>query len=82
MDELIDFAAIAAHVDGACLRPDRTPYATEVMVRLVFIRSLYNLSDEDREYQASAWWRINSACQPRPAMAPTLHSPPSQPQDR
>ena len=56
MDELIDFAVIAAQVDSACPRPDRArggrpPYATEVMVRLLFIQALYNLSDEDCEYQ-------------------------------
>ncbi|MES7744573.1 IS5 family transposase, partial [Cutibacterium acnes] len=56
MDELIDFAAIAAQVDAACPRADRSkggrpPYPTEVMVRLLFIQSLYNLSDEDCEYQ-------------------------------
>lgn len=56
MDELIDFAAIAAAVDAACPRADRArggrpPYATEVMVRLVFLQSLYNLSDEECEHQ-------------------------------
>lgn len=56
MDELIGFAAIAAQVEAACPRPDRSkggrpPYPTEVMVRLLFIQSLYNLSDEDCEYQ-------------------------------
>lgn len=56
MDELIDFAAVAAQVDSACPRADRSkggrpPYPTEIMVRLLFIQSLYNLSDEDCEYQ-------------------------------
>lgn len=56
MDELIDFVAIAAQVDAACRRPDRSkggrpPYPSEIMVRLLFIQSLYNLSDEDCEYQ-------------------------------
>jgi IS5 family transposase len=56
MDELIDFSAIAVQVDAACPRADRArggrpPYPTEVMVRLLFIQSLYNLSDEDCEYQ-------------------------------
>lgn len=56
MDELIDFRVIAAEVDRACPRADRArggrpPYPTEVMVRLLFIQSLYNLSDEDCEYQ-------------------------------
>lgn len=56
MDELINFAAIAAQVDSACPRGDRSkggrpPYPTEVMVRLLFIQALYNLSDDDCEYQ-------------------------------
>ena len=39
MDELIDFAAMAAAVDTACPRPDRSkggrpPYPTEVLVRM------------------------------------------------
>ena len=56
MDELIDFSSIAAAVDAAAPRADRArggrpPYATEIMVRLVFLQSLYNLSDEDCEHQ-------------------------------
>lgn len=56
MDELIDFAAIAAAVDAACPRADRAkggrpPYPTQIMVRLVFLQSLYNLSDEECEHQ-------------------------------
>lgn len=56
MDGLIDFAVVAAQVDRACPRPDRSkggrpPYATEVMVRMAFLQSLYNLSDEDCEHQ-------------------------------
>lgn len=56
MDELIDFAAIATAVDAACppadrARGGRTPYATEIMVRMVFLQSLYNLSDEECEHQ-------------------------------
>lgn len=56
MEELINFSAIAAQVDEACPRADRSkggrpPYPTEVMVRLLFIQALYNLSDEDCEYQ-------------------------------
>ena len=50
MDELIDFGVIAAQVDKACPRADRSkggrpPYPTEVMVRRLFIQALYNLSD-------------------------------------
>ncbi len=56
IDELVDFGAVAAEVDEACPRPDRSkggrpPYATEVMVRMLFLQALYNLSDEDCEYQ-------------------------------
>lgn len=56
MDELVDFAAIASEVDTVSPRPDRSkggrpPYETEVMVRMLFIQALYNLSDEDCEYQ-------------------------------
>ncbi|MFN3915886.1 MAG: IS5 family transposase [Aquabacterium sp.] len=56
MDELIDFGAVAAQVERACPRPyrargGRPPYPTEIMVRLLFLQALYNLSDEDCEYQ-------------------------------
>ncbi|MEK8028287.1 transposase [Pseudaquabacterium rugosum] len=56
MDELIDFGAMAAAVDRACPRPDRSkggrpPYATELLVRMVFLQGLYNLSDEQCERQ-------------------------------
>jgi IS5 family transposase len=56
MDGLIDFGAVAGAVDAACPRADRSkggrpPYPTEVMVRMVFLQSLYNLSDEDCEHQ-------------------------------
>jgi IS5 family transposase len=56
MDELIDFSWMAAAVDAACPRADRSkggrpPYATEVLVRMVFLQGLYNLSDEQCEHQ-------------------------------
>ena len=56
MDELIDFGAMAAAVDRTCPRPDRSkggrpPYATKVLVRMVFLQGLYNLSDEQCEHQ-------------------------------
>lgn len=56
MDELIDFSAMAGAVDTACPRADRSkggrpPYATEVLVRMVFLQGLYNLSDEQCEHQ-------------------------------
>lgn len=56
MDELIDFGAMAAAVDKACPRADRSkggrpPYPTEALVRMVFLQGLYNLSDEQCEHQ-------------------------------
>jgi IS5 family transposase len=57
MAELVDFAAVAAAVDGACPRPDRSskggrpPYPTALMVRVLFLQALYNLSDEECEHQ-------------------------------
>jgi len=56
MAELVDFVAVAAAVDGACPRPDRgkggrPPYATALMVKVVFLQALYNLSDEECEHQ-------------------------------
>lgn len=57
MDELIDFAAIAAAVDRATPRAYRArgghpPCATEIMVRLVFLQSLaVQPQREDREHQ-------------------------------
>jgi len=76
MDELIDFAAVAVQVDAACPRPDRSkggrpPYPTEVMVRLVFIQSLYNLSDEDCEYQVLDRTSFQHFCR----LAGELHIP-------
>jgi len=76
MDELIDFAAVATQVDAACPRPDRSkggrpPYPTEVMVRLVFIQSLYNLSDEDCEYQVLDRMSFQHFCR----LAGELHIP-------
>ena len=52
----IDFAAWAAEVDRAAPRPvsaqgGRSPYPTETMVRILVLKRLYNLSDEQMEYQ-------------------------------
>lgn len=52
----IDFAAIAAAVDGKLIlggtgRGGRPPYPTEVMIKLLLLQQLYNLSDEALEYQ-------------------------------
>jgi transposase, IS5 family len=56
MAELVDFAKVAAAVDAACPRPDRSkggrpPYPTGLMVRVLFLQALYNLSDEQTEHQ-------------------------------
>ena len=52
----IDFAALAAEVDRVAPRMvspqgGRPPYPTETMVRILVLKRLYNLSDEQMEYQ-------------------------------
>ena len=52
----IDFPALAAEVDSVAPRPvspqgGRPPYPTETMVRILVLKRLYNLSDEQMEYQ-------------------------------
>ena len=52
----IDFTALARLVDGIIERSDarkggRPAYPTEVMVRVMVLKRLYNLSDEQMEYQ-------------------------------
>ena len=52
----IDFAHLARVVDQLLPRGDtskggRPPYPTEVMVRILVLKHLYNLSDEQAEYQ-------------------------------
>lgn len=52
----IDFAALAAKVDRTAPRPvspqgGRPPFPTETMVRILVLKRLYNLSDEQMEYQ-------------------------------
>lgn len=52
----IDFAALAAEVDRIAPRPvspqgGRPPFPTEAMVRILVLKRLYNLSDEQMEYQ-------------------------------
>lgn len=56
IEKHIDFAALSAEVDRIVPRPvseqgGRPPYPTEAMVRIVFLKHLYNLSDEQMEYQ-------------------------------
>lgn len=52
----IDFAALSAQVDRIAPRPARSqggrpPFPTETMVRILVLKRLYNLSDEQMEYQ-------------------------------
>jgi len=52
----IDFVALAAKVDEVAPRSElvkggRPAYPTEVMVRILVLKRLYNLSDETMEYQ-------------------------------
>ncbi len=54
--EHVDFAALAAEIDEAAPRPGRErggrpPFPTEMMVRVLVIQQLYNLSDEQMEFQ-------------------------------
>lgn len=52
----IDFAALAAEIDRVAPRTvspqgGRPPYPTETMIRILVLKRLYNLSDEQMEYQ-------------------------------
>ena len=52
----IDFAHLTQVIDGLLPRGDaskggRPPYPTEVMVRILVLKLLYNRSDEQMEYQ-------------------------------
>ncbi len=56
IESCIDFAALAAAVDRIAPRPaspqgGRPPYPTATMVRILVLKRLYNLSDEQMEYQ-------------------------------
>lgn len=52
----INFAALAAEMDRTAPRPvsaqgGRPPFPTETTVRILVLKRLYNLSDEQMEYQ-------------------------------
>lgn len=54
--EHVDFAALAAELDRVAPRPGRErggrpPFPTELMVRVLLIQQLFNLSDEQMEFQ-------------------------------
>jgi len=56
LQEHVDFAALAAEIDRAAPRPNRErggrpPFPTELMVRVLLIQQLFNLSDEQMEFQ-------------------------------
>ena len=56
MEQHVDFAALAAEVDRDAPRPSRErggrpPFPTELMVRVLLIQQLFNLSDEQMEFQ-------------------------------
>lgn len=56
IESYIDFATLAAEVDAMAPRPGspqggRPPFPTETMVRILVLKRLYNLSDEQLEYQ-------------------------------
>ncbi|CUI08768.1 Mobile element protein [Janthinobacterium sp. CG23_2] len=56
MEQHVDFIALADAVDEAAPRPSRErggrpPFPTELMVRVLLIQQLFNLSDEQMEFQ-------------------------------
>ena len=56
MEQHVDFTALSDEVDRAAPRPSRelggrTPFPTELMVRVLLIQQLFNLSDEQMEFQ-------------------------------
>lgn len=56
IESCLDFAALSQAVDQAAPRVSsaqggRPPYPTETMVRILVLKRLYNLSDEQMEYQ-------------------------------
>jgi IS5 family transposase len=56
MEKHIDFKALSAEIDRVAPRPSRArggrpPFPTELMVRALILQHLYNLSDEQMEYQ-------------------------------
>jgi IS5 family transposase len=56
LEKHVDFAALAAAIDAAAPRPSRErggrpPFPTEIMVRTLLLQQLYNLSDEQLEFQ-------------------------------
>lgn len=56
LDQRVNFTALAESIDHAAPRPSRQrggrpPFPTELMVRVLLIQQLFNLSDEQMEFQ-------------------------------
>jgi transposase len=56
ISRVVDFAALASEVDRVALRVvsgkgGRPPFPTETMVRILVLKRLHNLSDEQVEFQ-------------------------------
>lgn len=56
MEQHVDFVALANEIDEAAPRPSRErggrpPFPTELMVRVLLIQQMFNLSDEQMEFQ-------------------------------
>src|SRR5438034_2946404 len=56
LEEHVDFAELAAAVEHAAPRPGRErggrpPFPTELMVRVLLVQQMFNLSDEQMEFQ-------------------------------
>lgn len=68
ISEHIDFAHLAGLIEGLFPRADasrggRPPYPTEVMVRVLILKRLYNLSDEQVQYQLLDRMSFRRFCQ-------------------
>ena len=68
MNTHIDFAALAAELDRVVPRPSklkggRPPYPTELMVRVLLVQQMFNLSDEQMEYQLLDRLSFDLCCQ-------------------
>jgi hypothetical protein len=69
----IDFATLAAEVDRIAPRPTsprggRPPFPAETMVRILVLKRLYNLSDEQMDYQLLDRMRDKRFCRLSNAM--------------
>ena len=56
LEKHVDFTALAAEIDRAAPRPSaarggRPPFPTLIMIKALFLQQLYNLSDEQLEFQ-------------------------------